>query len=248
LTSIITYSGHYLDRATGLNLSLYRAYDAPSGRWLSRDPIGLGGGPNVYGYVLNNPVNGVDPFGLDALDDLSEFERLGGLDYLASFGVGILDKIPLWAGMSPSLGTVAKLAGLGGRHRCSANGSDPAAQGEKDGATAAAAATAIGALVASAPQFFQNLQCDVARDALIAELQKLDIPGQILEVRTNAPFYNIISDLSGGGKVIGSSYHTAVQVGDTVYDITSNWAGAERAVWEKSLHTLPGFTITSTPF
>ncbi len=34
------------------------------GRWLTRDPIGLAGGMNFYGYVGNNPVNAMDPFGL----------------------------------------------------------------------------------------------------------------------------------------------------------------------------------------
>jgi hypothetical protein len=33
-------------------------------RWLSRDPLGEYAGINIYGYVLNDPVNGIDPFGL----------------------------------------------------------------------------------------------------------------------------------------------------------------------------------------
>ena len=34
------------------------------GFWLSRDPLGEYEGPNLYGYVANDPVNGFDPFGL----------------------------------------------------------------------------------------------------------------------------------------------------------------------------------------
>jgi hypothetical protein len=34
-------------------------------RWLSRDPIGENGGFNLYGFVGNDPVNFVDPLGLD---------------------------------------------------------------------------------------------------------------------------------------------------------------------------------------
>ncbi len=33
-------------------------------RWLSRDPIGERGGINLYGFVHNNPLRYVDPFGL----------------------------------------------------------------------------------------------------------------------------------------------------------------------------------------
>ena len=58
------FTGHYLDRPTGLNLALYRGYSPLLGRWMSRDPIGLRGGRNLYGYVDGDPVNHVDPLGL----------------------------------------------------------------------------------------------------------------------------------------------------------------------------------------
>lgn len=41
-----------------------RWYDPETGRFLQRDPIGIGGGLNVYAYVRNNPLAGVDPDGL----------------------------------------------------------------------------------------------------------------------------------------------------------------------------------------
>ena len=44
---------------------MLRYYDPNTGRWVNRDPIGYDGGLNTYGYVLSNPVNGVDPLGLD---------------------------------------------------------------------------------------------------------------------------------------------------------------------------------------
>lgn len=41
-----------------------RWYDSTTQRFISRDPIGLKGGPNLYSYVRNNPTNLVDPYGL----------------------------------------------------------------------------------------------------------------------------------------------------------------------------------------
>jgi RHS repeat-associated protein len=57
------FTGHYFHAASGLNLTLYRAYDSSIGRWLSRDPIGEKGGMNLYGYVGNDPISYVDPDG-----------------------------------------------------------------------------------------------------------------------------------------------------------------------------------------
>jgi RHS repeat-associated protein len=38
-------------------------YDSNLGRWLNRDPIEEEGGLNLYGYLFNDPVNQIDPFG-----------------------------------------------------------------------------------------------------------------------------------------------------------------------------------------
>ena len=44
----------------------YRArwYDPQARRFISEDPIGLAGGINLYAYVRNNPINAIDPQGL----------------------------------------------------------------------------------------------------------------------------------------------------------------------------------------
>jgi len=50
--------------APGLYNYRARAYAPQLGRFLQTDPIGYAAGPNVYGYVSGDPVNLVDPFGL----------------------------------------------------------------------------------------------------------------------------------------------------------------------------------------
>ena len=61
----LRFPGQYFDTETGLNYNYYRYYDPMTGRYLTPDPIGLVGmDPNIYGYVLNNPINYVDPQGL----------------------------------------------------------------------------------------------------------------------------------------------------------------------------------------
>jgi RHS repeat-associated protein len=41
-----------------------RYYDPVTGRWPSRDPIGERGGKNLYGFLGNDGVQGIDLFGL----------------------------------------------------------------------------------------------------------------------------------------------------------------------------------------
>ena len=61
------YAGGLYDRDTGLVRFGRRDYDPVVGRWTSKDPIGFAGGLNLYGYVVQDPVNGVDPSGLSRL-------------------------------------------------------------------------------------------------------------------------------------------------------------------------------------
>ena len=58
--------GYYRDDAERVYVRA-RHLDVSAGRWVSRDPIGFGGGDwNLYRYVENNPTNQIDPSGLQA--------------------------------------------------------------------------------------------------------------------------------------------------------------------------------------
>jgi RHS repeat-associated protein len=59
----VGYTGHRWQSASGLSLTLYRAYDAELGRWVSEDPAGRADGPNLYAYAANQPIRRIDPFG-----------------------------------------------------------------------------------------------------------------------------------------------------------------------------------------
>ena len=45
--------GYYTDPETGLQLLTHRYYDAGTGRFVTRDPIGYKGGINLYGWFTH---------------------------------------------------------------------------------------------------------------------------------------------------------------------------------------------------
>jgi RHS repeat-associated protein len=55
------FAGGLYDNDTGLVRMGAREYDPETGRWLQRDPILFkGGDTNLYGYVLQDPINSID--------------------------------------------------------------------------------------------------------------------------------------------------------------------------------------------
>ena len=65
LVQPIRFATKYYDPESGLSNFGYRFYSGIAGRWVNRDPIGESGGINLYAYVFNNPINWVDPLGLE---------------------------------------------------------------------------------------------------------------------------------------------------------------------------------------
>ena len=58
------FSSKRADPETGFIYYGHRYYDPSLGRWITPDPIGFEGGPNLYAFVSNNPLKNIDLYGL----------------------------------------------------------------------------------------------------------------------------------------------------------------------------------------
>ena len=72
------FAGGLYDQHTGLVRFGARDYDPVTGRWAAKDPIRFAGGDtNLYGYVVNNPINLIDIYGLDGKQVVSDISPQG---------------------------------------------------------------------------------------------------------------------------------------------------------------------------
>ncbi|MCP3876648.1 MAG: hypothetical protein GY699_26365, partial [Desulfobacteraceae bacterium] len=78
----LRFPGQYFDAETSLHYNWHRYYDPMTGRYLTPDPIGLAGGINPFVYTENNPINMIDPYGLDG------FALEGGGGYASDYREG----------------------------------------------------------------------------------------------------------------------------------------------------------------
>ena len=62
-TNAYRFTARELDPTASLHYYRARWYDPGAARFLSKDPVGIGDGPNLFGYVHNRGPNSVDPTG-----------------------------------------------------------------------------------------------------------------------------------------------------------------------------------------
>ena len=80
------FQGQCLDIETGLHYNRFRYYDSDVGMFISRDPIGLLGGLNVFAYAPS-PTGWIDPLGLSCMP----LRMVNGTNI---FGKGQVDSTP----------------------------------------------------------------------------------------------------------------------------------------------------------
>jgi RHS repeat-associated protein len=140
------YAGREND-GTGLYYNRARYYAPGLQRFVSQDPVGFFGGVNHYAYVGNNPVNLIDPMGLDggnpfldglqlALDVAGMVPGFGEPFDLVNAGISGLRGDYSGAALSmaavvPFAGNVAGAAKIGDRVRDIHNALDPIAQSRR---------------------------------------------------------------------------------------------------------------------
>lgn len=90
-------AGLRLDYESGLTHARQRSYQDDLGQFISEDPIGLGGGLNVYAYVFGDPVNQVDPMGECAIP----------ASVIAGVVVGVVFALEISVALAPTISAIA---------------------------------------------------------------------------------------------------------------------------------------------
>src|SRR5207248_180990 len=88
---------------SGMYYYLYRFYDPNFQRWINQDPIGEEGGINLYGFIGNDSLDGVDPLGLfgNPIPEVAYVDKGTGKCDVGRTG---------WADLQPNLAAVELLA------------------------------------------------------------------------------------------------------------------------------------------
>jgi len=83
------FTGHRWDPDVQQYSAPYRYYSPTTARWLTRDPLGMVDGPNVYGYVKGNPVLFSDTLGLSIVETLCSAACAGSTGMMCWLGGSI---------------------------------------------------------------------------------------------------------------------------------------------------------------
>ena len=107
------WTGREYDKETGFYYFRARYYDPGAKRFIQEDPIGYGGGANLYAYVDGQPLEARDPSGMLTAKPLYTGTMEPGDLCLVT---GCLEGAPsfLLDGVSIGAGMGSMLAGLGG--------------------------------------------------------------------------------------------------------------------------------------
>lgn len=96
-------TGYRADTGNGMLLLGHRMYDPSAGRFVNRDPIGYAGGLNLYAYCGGDPVNLVDPSGLDP-DMESLIDQLDSRSLSNGIGLREIEVEPVINGLIDAIG------------------------------------------------------------------------------------------------------------------------------------------------
>lgn len=140
------YTGKERDEESGFTYHGARYYAPWIGRWTAPDPAGLKGGPNLYAYTDNNPVNAHDPTGLWSWRTVAVIG--------AAVVVGTVVTVATAGAAGPIVGTAAA-AIIGGAVGGAAGGAvaevtDAALSGREITAGGVARSAAVGAVIGGA--------------------------------------------------------------------------------------------------
>jgi RHS repeat-associated protein len=208
---------------TGLQYLQNRYYDPAVGRFISQDPIGFLQGTNLFRYVDDDPVNGIDPLGLQQLPrDPTEASSPGAT-------VKHLVDTRQWQQLREVLADINSTVRSEESFQRILNPLRTDIQAEFD------------------PIFkrypLSAFRCSEAASAVHGVLETREIPYEIIELNeTGAPRFvrpvNLIERIRwwrGPPEYARNGYHAAIRVYGRVYDTVTGTKGLPFAEWLQRL-------------